>query len=270
MTSFSPIRKGAALVALTRIIFVGQPTTVRAQSTRENLGEWTIEYYTKAVTVVKVESTGTGDSLRTSITAQNISGRPITAVAFARGMTPRQSVKRPHSIQPAWEPGATETFNTVNWPSDLAIEVRAVLFGDGKAAGDGDPNDIESMRFYRLGQLLEETSCEAQLRALVPPLPMRGDNLLIVSAWAHDDPLWRERRQRLWETVLASFPDSPLKGELQGAGNSGKSAVLKAVKQYSEFCHWGGMDFLYKPESIRAEYLSDFRKVVEVDMGVAK
>jgi len=263
------IRNGrCASVVFLWAVFAGWPVTVRAQDTREPLGEWTIVYHTKAVTVVKVESTGTGDSLRASLTAQNISGRTITALAVGREES--HALWVPHSFQPAWEPGATETFKIGYGPGLSVIYVRAVLFRDGEAAGDGDRDEIEYMRFYRLGRLLEETSCEAKLRALVPPLPMRGDNVWIVSAWTHDDPLWQERRERQWETVLASFPDSPLKGKLQGASNRAKRAVLRAVKQYSEFCHWGGLDLLYKPESSRAEYLSDFRTVVDIDMGVAK
>jgi hypothetical protein len=257
-----------ASVALLWAVFVGRPATVRAQDKRETVGEWTIAYHTKAVTVVKVEeSTGAGDSLRRSLTAQNISRRPITALAV--GWEPSYGFEVPNSFQPAWEPGATETFRIGSRPGFPVINVRAVLFRDGEAAGDGDRNEIEYMRFYRLGELLEETSCEAKLRALVPPF--RGTGVItIVSAWAFHDPLWQEPRARQWETVLASFPDSPLKGKLQGASDRAKSAALRAVIQARESCHSGALGLLYETESSRAEYLSDFRTVVAVDMGVAK
>src|SRR5580658_3280551 len=139
-----------ASVALLWEVFVGRPATVRAQDKRETVGEWTIAYHTKAVTVVKVEeSTGAGDSLRRSLTAQNISRRPITALAV--GWVEPHVNEFPHSFQPAWEPGATETFITGYAPGLSVIYVNAVLFRGGEAAGDGDRNQIEYMRFYRLG-----------------------------------------------------------------------------------------------------------------------
>jgi hypothetical protein len=255
-------------------------------SAPEMVGKWTIQYHTNMVTVVKVEQSGEPvNAPFTSVTVRNISGRPITALmlAFGRSVTP-------HSFQPELKPGGTETwgFNLPQAGADWVMRIKAVLFGDGEAAGDGDPNDVEWMRFHRLGVALEDTSCEAKARSLDPArLDDATLNAMIGSVWSLQDSLWQDQSAHPLETVLASFSDSPLKTKLQGASQRAKGAFLMGVSESSDLCRFSLQQLLQEPnvpsgsESSRARSLSNLltqsqaslrllQTIVETDMGVAR
>jgi hypothetical protein len=273
------IRDGrCASVVFLWAVFAGRPATVRAQ---DSFGEWIVEYHTKAVIVVKVEdSTKSTPSPVPVFTAQNISGRPITALTVAEGLSTRLTFSDERSFEPAWRPGATVTLDLSipKAPRDWVMHVKAVLFGDGEAASDGDPKDIEWMRFHRLGVSLEGVSCEAKVRVLDPArFDEASLNAAIGSFWSLQDPFWQG--PSTLETVLGSIPDLPLKRKLPGASDRAKDAFVRGAQESSDICRRCLQQFLQEPESSRARVLSGWeiqpnadllQRAVEVDFGVAK
>jgi hypothetical protein len=158
------------------------------------------------------------------------------------------------------------------------MHVKAVLFGDGEAASDGDPKDIEWMRFHRLGVSLEGVSCEAKVRVLDPArFDEASLNAAIGSFWSLQDPFWQG--PSTLETVLGSIPDLPLKRKLPGASDRAKDAFVRGAQESSDICRRCLQQFLQEPESSRARVLSGWeiqpnadllQRAVEVDFGVAK
>ncbi|MGO9009482.1 MAG: hypothetical protein ACLQPN_05205 [Bryobacteraceae bacterium] len=263
MTRFS---RCAFVLALA--IFAGRPATVRAQ---DKVGQWMIDYHTKAVTVLAVNHrAGSVGAELFGFNVENSSGRPITALSFRVGSNRGRAI---HPFQPALEPGATG-FCEFSRPAgeESSVHIVAVLFADGEAAADGDSAEVEFMRFQRLGEVLEGASCEAIFNGLDPThLDDASLNGAISSA---------DQSTRSLETILASFPDSPLKRKLQGASVAATGAFLAGVQDSSRACRWTLEQLLQQPGSSRTRSLLElrtpqpdqhlFQTSVEVDMGVAK
>ena len=159
------------LVLLASAIFGGRPTILCAQ---DRIGQWTVVYRTKAVTVLTIEKNGLpGHPF--SVTMQNISGIPITGVALHIGTDKRY-------VEGITRPGATTTaqISEPKSSADWVIHVAAVLFGNGVAAADGDPADIEWMRFERLGEALESARCATILSGMKPTRLSDGHIVVVV------------------------------------------------------------------------------------------
>jgi hypothetical protein len=211
---------------------------------QDRMGPWTIDYRTKAVAVVTIDA----PAKTTSITLQNVSGRPITGLdLFIVSTAPLTSGTAP-TFAPAWKPGETKTvkFN-LGWEgSDWVLRVRAVLFGDGAAAGEGDPELIERMRFHRLGTFLGQLSCQAKSGTYA----------------AAPDSLDRLETEPL-ETVMASLPDSPLKEKLLEAGPHAQLHFLGGFHEAGSVCRWALQPILKEQASERAASLSDWLRSSE-------
>jgi len=264
------LARPVALVLLAWAVFAGRPAIFRA---RQRIGQWAIEYSTKAVNVVKVEDL---NAYQVSVTVRNVSGRPISSLGLYIGTEAK------YHEPVALKSEATETVvigkpqTRRNW----VIRVAAVLFGDGPAAADGDPEDIEYMRFERLGEAIESARCVSIFSALDPAhLDDNRVNAAIASV----------SRQPVWplEKALAGFPDSPLKAKLQGASDGAKEAFIGGVDMYWGRCQ-NSLQRLRQPpngspgsvESDRIRYLSEalpqhqataneYQTLSDVDMGVA-
>jgi hypothetical protein len=260
-----------ALVLLASAIVAGRPTILRAQ---DRIGQWTVVYDTKAVIVLTIEKNGLPDH-RFSVTMQNISGSPITGVALRLG-TDRYCVER------ITQPGATTTarISEPKSSADWVIHVAAVLFGNGVAAADGDPADIEWMRFERLGEALESARCVAILSAMKPTRLSDGPIVTVIGSV--------DRPYRPLETALASLPPSALKEKMQGASAAAAEAFLTGLGFARGDCRSSLEDLMKQPNPppgsaglSRAKYLSElittqqavaesYQAVCDVDMGTAK
>ena len=268
MTLFSR----CALFALTAALFAGGPAVVRAQ---EKIGDWTVKYDIKDLTILKIEKNPHASAF--DITVQNVAGSPTARAAM--------HISENSTLYfGGLEPGATRVVAHVNEPEpgeEWVIRVSAVLFGDGVAAADGDPADIEYMRFERLGEVLEYSRCLDLLSALDPAHlgdgPIRSQTMRSV-----DQPV------RPLEAGLASFPDSALKQKVVGAGARAAGWFLDGVQAARQDCHGYLEELLKHPysrskpsESARAKYFADllanrqadlkaYRAVCELDMGTGK
>jgi hypothetical protein len=261
------------LVALAWVIFAGRPVTVRAQ---DRYGDWTIDYHTYAVKVLTVEKPALpANADWVLVTVQNVSRRPITYLNLNVGPAT-------YHYPAALRPGAAKTVE-IDHPqigADRVIRFKAVLFGDGPAAADGDAEDIEWMRFERLGEALESSRCVAIFSALDSARP---DDESI------DAAIRSLARQPKWplEKALGSLPASPLKGKLPGATASAKMDFLTGFDMSWGACHTSLQQLLRQPddspgsgESRRARSFSEaitaqraaaneYLTASNVDMGVA-
>jgi hypothetical protein len=241
---------------------------------QERSGQWAIEYSTKAVNVVTVKDL---DAYQASITVRNVSGRPISSLGLYLGTAAK------YHEPVALKPGATKTVVIpklqTRWNRVVrVIRVAAVLFGDGPAAADGDPVDIEYMRFERLGEALEAARCVTILSSLDPA---HLDGASISAAMGSTDP------QPRWpfETFLVALPVSPWKGKLQGASVAALEALTTGLDMNWGDCQTSLRQLMQQPnnapgsaESSRAKDLShvitrrrasanEYRKLCDVDMG---
>jgi len=257
------LHRWCALVVVTAAVLAGCPAPARAQ---EKIGDWTVIYDIRDLSVLKIEKNP--DHPVFSITVQNVSGRPITRVAMHLGGG--------STLHFGWlQPGATRTVGPVNQPKpgeDWAIRVSAVLFGDGAAAADGDPADIEYMRFVRLGEVLEYSRCMSILSAMDPA--HLGPGPISTAMSSVDQPVWP------LATALASLPDSALKKKMIGASAGAANAFLGGVQMGRADCR-GYLEELMKQPSDRARFLSDlladrqadlkgYKAVCDLDMGTAR
>jgi hypothetical protein len=273
MTSFGPGGKSVVLVVFACAVLACGLAIFRPH---ERIGQWAIEYSTKAVHVVKVVDL---DPYQASVTLQNVSRRPVTSLGLYIGTAAK------YHEPVALKPGATTTVVIpklqTRWTRVVRdLSVAAVLFGDGPAAADGDPQDIEYMRFERLGEALESARCLATLSGLDPAhLDDRGIDAVMGSS---------EPQLRLpFETFPAAFPASPWKAKLQGAGAAAQAAFFTGLTLYWGTCQTSLRQLMQQPnnapesaESSRAMYLSElltkqrataneYRRLCDVDMGVA-
>ena len=149
-----------------------------------------------------------------TITLRNDSRRTVTAFCFYAGED------RQCGTQAYLKPAATE--ETGIRPSEpTTLRMAAVLFGDGLAAGDGDPADVEWMRFEMLGFTLETERCVAILRTVNSAnLDDAAMEALITSI---DQP------PSSVEAVVASLPPSALKEKLAGTGDGAVRAFVSGV-----------------------------------------
>ena len=164
--------------------------------------------------------------------------------------------------------------------ADWVLRVSAVLFDDGPAAADGDPGEIEWMRYHRLGEMLEFDRCTAALAAMDPP--RRGDVAIARVLRS------TEQAVRPLEVALASLPDSALKENMIEASAGATEAFLVGVDFARQDCRTS-LEELKKQMSLppgsagpnnpgsipdwvtlRQANAKSYREQCEVDMGLAR
>jgi hypothetical protein len=187
-----------------------------------------------------------------------------------------------YPFEPTLQPESIAKF-PLNMPqggTNPVLHVKAVLFGDGEAAADGDAEAVEAMWFDRLGQVLEAASCHTTIMALDPT---RLDD---VSLKAVIDSLDDSVLPLRLESVLASFPDSALKTKVQGGDARAQGAFRAGVREWRTVCRSTLQRLLEYPnipqgsvEVGRAKALLELQnrpqstallRAVEMDMGVAQ
>ena len=162
------LNKSWGIAALACTIFESALVTANGQSTS---GPWTIAYQTGALTVEAVEQSASPQPF--TVTLRNTSPRSISAIGLSIGphdtWTQVDLAPNAHDLAP----GATYRLRLRTQPQDLSgsLRVAAVLFSDG--GGDGDPVVLQTLRFSRLGQMLESARF---LGLLQGPGPLRADD----------------------------------------------------------------------------------------------
>jgi hypothetical protein len=222
--------------ALACVLFGGGPSTARGQ---EKLGPWTVEYDTKTLTVEAVNK-----SVRTPYTfdlkLRNTSGRPINAIGLSVGSYGLRSHVDFVAEGKDLEPGATYEFGLMPRSQDEAgpLRVTAVLFADGSA--DGDPADIEYMRFSRLGETLESARWLGVLQGLGrSQLDDTTIRRLLTS---------RPSAPKSVDEALSSFTVSlALRNKLQSASAQAVSGFLTGIAARKSMCS----AYLEQPASSR-------------------
>src|SRR5271157_1132727 len=263
MTAFNR----CAVVVFALATFAGGPTPVQAE---DRIGQWTVIHGTKAVTVLAVEKTGPPGS-PFSVTMQNTYGRPITRVALHVGTSKAY-------VENLTQPGGTTTAQIMEPEAgaEWVIHVTAVLFGDGPGAADGDPADVEYMRFERLGEAVESARCADILSSMKPTRLSDGPVSTVIGAV--------DRPARPVEAALESLPASPLREKVKGASAAATEAFLTGLGFARNQCR-RSLEDLMKQSSVpsgsagpgRAKYFSElvtgqqavarsYQAVCDVDM----
>jgi len=234
------------------------------------IGPWTVTYHTNAVKVVALEESPTSADRLGSLTVRNGSRRPITMLYLRAANTEA----RVPFFPAVFEPGETKTLSIGLATTDHNLHIVAALFGDGEAAGDGDPAVVQGMRFWRVGYWLESVNCLSQALSL----DHADLNDTSLDAWITS--VSRTNVQPL-EDVLRLFPGSPVKLKVQGANVGAKADFLVGVRQAADACRFFAQQLFEQPESSRSNALSAWQtawqeglvlqqKVVGIDMGVAE
>lgn len=208
--------EGCGLIACVCAVLGGRPAPAAAQETpRLHIGQWSVQYDTKALTVFSIEESKPPNSFTPfTITLRNDSGRIVTAFCLSA------DEDRECRTQDHFKPAVTAT-KGIRAAEPPTLRMSAVLFGDGVAAGDGDPADVEWMRFQMPGVTLETGRCAAILRKVESG--KLDDATLEALITSIDQPY------SPFERAMASLPPSPLKEKVAGADMRARSPFVFGV-----------------------------------------
>jgi hypothetical protein len=247
-----------ALPVLALVIAGARPSVLIAQ---ERLGSWTVEYVTTALKVETVAEVALGPqqpaARQVQILLRNVSGRTITALSVSFNPEVRRSV----DLAP-WDAIAsnatytlTQTYEPTS-PSVRTLGVAAVLFGDAGSA-EGDQTAIDSLKFTRLGRLVESRRFLKALDALNP----QGLDNGVLQATLNDVA----RLPTAPDDIIASFGEaSPV---TPAAGSASSREFRHAFPSAVRFARGRFRSFLTNlqglPDEERAKRFAQFRDALD-------